>query len=223
MTELRRTADPTLSPALRVEALEALLLERGLVDAATIETIIRTYETAVGPMNGAKVVAKAWTDPEYKRQLLEDGTVAIASPRRWGRGSTTTGAGCRPWSRYSPERDWSRRTRPGPARPPSPPVRRDTITRTTATPSTTDATTAERDGGPQHGRGSGLLWLALPVRLVAGAGGGGCGGPWLAPGAAGRDGCDSRGGGGCGGGGRAAGSCGVGVGPVGADGVGTGA
>ena len=79
MTDLRETADPTLSPALRVEALEALLLERGLVDADTIETIIRTYETAVGPMNGAKVVAKAWTDPEYKRQLLEDGTAAIAS------------------------------------------------------------------------------------------------------------------------------------------------
>ena len=79
MTELRGTADPTLSPALRVEALEALLLEHGLVDADAIETIIRTYETAVGPMNGAKVVAKAWTDPEYKRQLLEDGTAAIAS------------------------------------------------------------------------------------------------------------------------------------------------
>ena len=79
MSDLRETADPALSPALRVEALEALLLERGLVDAETIETIIRTYETAVGPMNGAKVVAKAWTDPEYKRQLLEDGTAAIAS------------------------------------------------------------------------------------------------------------------------------------------------
>jgi nitrile hydratase len=79
MTDLRETADPALSPALRVEALEALLLERGLVDAETIETIIRTYETAVGPMNGAKVVAKAWTDPEYKRRLVEDGTAAIAS------------------------------------------------------------------------------------------------------------------------------------------------
>src|SRR5919112_3693841 len=45
----------------------------------TIETIIQTYDGAVGPMNGAKVVAKAWTDPEYKRQLLEDGTAAIAS------------------------------------------------------------------------------------------------------------------------------------------------
>jgi nitrile hydratase subunit alpha len=79
MTDVRETADPTLSPALRAEALEALLLERGLVDSATIETFIRTYETAVGPMNGAKVVAKAWTDPEYKRWLLEDGSAAIAS------------------------------------------------------------------------------------------------------------------------------------------------
>ena len=78
MTDLRETADPTLSPALRVEALEALLLERGLVDAETIETIIRTYETAVGPMNGAKVVAKAWTDPDYRQRLLTDGTAAIA-------------------------------------------------------------------------------------------------------------------------------------------------
>ena len=77
MTDLRETADPTLRPALRVEALEALLLERGLVDAETIETIIRTYETAVGPMNGAKVVARAWTDPEYKKRLLADGTAAV--------------------------------------------------------------------------------------------------------------------------------------------------
>jgi nitrile hydratase len=67
-----------ISPALREEALESLLLERGLVDTATIETFIRTYETAVGPMNGAKVVANAWTDPDYKQRLLADGTAAIA-------------------------------------------------------------------------------------------------------------------------------------------------
>jgi nitrile hydratase subunit alpha len=78
MTDVQETADPTLSPALRAEALESLLLERGLIDTKTVETFIRTYETAVGPMNGAKVVAKAWTDPEYKRRLLEDGTAAIA-------------------------------------------------------------------------------------------------------------------------------------------------
>jgi nitrile hydratase len=67
-----------IDPALREEALESLLIERGLADTATIETFIRTYETAVGPMNGAKVVAKAWTDPDYKRRLLADGTAAIA-------------------------------------------------------------------------------------------------------------------------------------------------
>jgi nitrile hydratase len=79
MTDLQETADPSLDPALRAEALESLLLERGLIDTKTIETFIRTYESAVGPMNGAKVVAKAWTDPDYKRWLLEDGTAAIAS------------------------------------------------------------------------------------------------------------------------------------------------
>ena len=79
MTDVRQTADPTRDPALRAEALESLLLERELIDTKTVETFIRTYETAVGPMNGAKVVAKAWSDPEYKKWLLEDGTAAIAS------------------------------------------------------------------------------------------------------------------------------------------------
>ncbi len=78
-TEIEETIEPRIDPALRAEALESLLLERGLIDTKTVETFIRTYETAVGPMNGAKVVAKAWTDPEYKRWLLEDGTAAIAS------------------------------------------------------------------------------------------------------------------------------------------------
>jgi nitrile hydratase len=79
MTHVQETVDPTIAPSLRAEALESLLLERGLIDTTTVETFIRTYETAVGPMNGAKVVAKAWTDPEYKRRLLEDGSAAIAS------------------------------------------------------------------------------------------------------------------------------------------------
>jgi nitrile hydratase subunit alpha len=78
MTDVQETADPTLGPALRAEALESLLLERGLIDSKTVETFIRTYETAVGPMNGATVVARAWTDAEYKRRLLEDGSAAIA-------------------------------------------------------------------------------------------------------------------------------------------------
>jgi nitrile hydratase len=78
-SNIEETVEPRIDPAVRAEALESLLLERGLIDTKTIETFIRTYETAVGPMNGAKVVAKAWTDPEYKRWLLEDGTAAIAS------------------------------------------------------------------------------------------------------------------------------------------------
>ena len=67
-----------IPPALRAEALESLLLERGLVESATIEGFIKTYESSVGPMNGAKVVAKAWTDPQYKARLLAAGTEAIA-------------------------------------------------------------------------------------------------------------------------------------------------
>ena len=67
-----------LPPSLRTEALEQLLTERGLIDPAAMDTIIATYETQVGPLNGAKVVAKAWTDPQYKRRLLQDGTAAIA-------------------------------------------------------------------------------------------------------------------------------------------------
>jgi nitrile hydratase len=67
-----------LDPALRVEALTSLLTERGLVDQASIDNIIKTYEQSVGPMNGAKVVARAWTDPQYRARLLADGTAAIA-------------------------------------------------------------------------------------------------------------------------------------------------
>ena len=74
------TADmqPGIDLALRTEALESLMLERGLADAKTIDTFIGIYETQVGPMNGAKVVAKAWTDTDYKARLLADGTAAIA-------------------------------------------------------------------------------------------------------------------------------------------------
>ncbi|ETK32913.1 nitrile hydratase subunit alpha [Microbispora sp. ATCC PTA-5024] len=64
--------------ALRTEALEQLLTERGLIDPKVMDGLIATYETNVGPLNGAKVVAKAWTDPEYRRRLLDDGTAAIA-------------------------------------------------------------------------------------------------------------------------------------------------
>jgi len=77
--------EPPSDPTLRVKALESLLIEKGLVDAATIDTIIDTYENKVGPRNGAKVVARAWTDPEFKKCLLEDATAAIASMGYMGR------------------------------------------------------------------------------------------------------------------------------------------
>ena len=64
--------------ALRTRALESLLVEKGLVTTDAIDEIVRTYEQDIGPMNGAKVVARAWVDPDYKRRLLDNGTEAIA-------------------------------------------------------------------------------------------------------------------------------------------------
>src|SRR6476659_2888915 len=63
---------------LRVKALESLLVEKGLVDPAALDALIDTFEHKVGPRNGAKVVARAWVDPSYKRLLLTDASVAIA-------------------------------------------------------------------------------------------------------------------------------------------------
>jgi nitrile hydratase subunit alpha len=74
MTDAQQHVDP----ALRVEALYSLLVERGLVDPSVVDNFIKTYEQSVGPMNGAKVVARAWTDPDYRARLLADGTAAIA-------------------------------------------------------------------------------------------------------------------------------------------------
>jgi nitrile hydratase subunit alpha len=65
-------------PALRVKALESLLVEKGLVDPAALDALIDTYEHKIGPRNGARVVARAWVDPAYKQRLLADGTAAIA-------------------------------------------------------------------------------------------------------------------------------------------------
>ena len=65
-------------PALRVKALESLLVEKGLVDPAALDALIDTYEHKVGPRNGARVVARAWVDPTYKQHLLADATAAIA-------------------------------------------------------------------------------------------------------------------------------------------------
>jgi nitrile hydratase subunit alpha len=69
---------PLSDTALRVKALESLLIEKGLVDPAALDAIVETYEKKIGPRNGATVVAKAWSDPAYKARLLEDATAAIA-------------------------------------------------------------------------------------------------------------------------------------------------
>ncbi|MFO1024015.1 MAG: nitrile hydratase subunit alpha [Acetobacteraceae bacterium] len=64
--------------ALRVKSLESLLVEKGLVDPAALDAIVDYYEHKVGPRNGARVVARAWADPDYKQRLLTDATAAIA-------------------------------------------------------------------------------------------------------------------------------------------------
>jgi nitrile hydratase len=69
---------PDSQVALRARALEALLAEKGLVAADAIDAVVELYERDVGPQNGARVVARAWTDPAFRERLLEDGTKAIA-------------------------------------------------------------------------------------------------------------------------------------------------
>ncbi|MEZ5926510.1 MAG: nitrile hydratase subunit alpha [Hyphomicrobiaceae bacterium] len=64
--------------ALRVKALERVLVAKGIVDPAALDVFVDTYETKIGPRNGARVVAKAWTDPAYKTRLLDNATAAIA-------------------------------------------------------------------------------------------------------------------------------------------------
>jgi nitrile hydratase len=81
-----REKGSALSPiALRVKALESLLIEKGYVDPEALDVIVETYETKIGPRNGAHVVAKAWSDPEYKASLLKDATAAIVSLGYTGR------------------------------------------------------------------------------------------------------------------------------------------
>ena len=69
---------PPSETAMRVKALETLLTEKGLLDPAAIDALVETYETRIGPRNGARVVARAWTDADYKQRLMEDGSAAIA-------------------------------------------------------------------------------------------------------------------------------------------------
>ena len=62
----------------RTKAIESLLVEKGLIASDAIDAIVETYEQDIGPMNGAKVVARAWSDPEYRKRLLENGTETIS-------------------------------------------------------------------------------------------------------------------------------------------------
>ena len=72
-------------PALRVKALETILTQKGLIDPAALDEIIVTYETKIGPRNGAHVVAKAWTDPAFKAALLKDATAVVSEMGYYGR------------------------------------------------------------------------------------------------------------------------------------------
>ena len=72
-------------PELRVKAIETLLLSKGLIDPNTLDELIDTYENNIGPQNGAKVVAKAWVDKDYKKRLLENATSAIRELSYQGR------------------------------------------------------------------------------------------------------------------------------------------
>jgi nitrile hydratase subunit alpha len=76
--------EPETYPALRTKAIESLLVEKGLISSDAIDFIVQKFEQDIGPMNGARVVARAWTDPEFKKRLLEDGTAAIAEMGYWG-------------------------------------------------------------------------------------------------------------------------------------------
>jgi len=69
---------PTTPIEDRVAALERVLVEQGIIDEASIDGVVELFESSMGPMNGAKVVARAWTDPDFKARLLTDGTAAIA-------------------------------------------------------------------------------------------------------------------------------------------------
>jgi nitrile hydratase len=76
---------PLSEMELRVRALQSLLVEKGLVDPAAMDALVETYETRIGPRNGAAVVARAWAEPEFRDWLLRDGTAAIHSMGFTGR------------------------------------------------------------------------------------------------------------------------------------------
>jgi nitrile hydratase len=75
--EHHRHDEPESDIVMRVKALESLLVSKGMIDPQALDMLVDTYEDRVGPHIGAKVVARAWSDPAYKRRLLEDGTAAV--------------------------------------------------------------------------------------------------------------------------------------------------
>ena len=76
--EKHTTPEQTAALEQRVQALESLLVAKGLVSSETLDKLVETYENDLGPINGARVVARAWVDPAYKERLLKDATAAIA-------------------------------------------------------------------------------------------------------------------------------------------------
>jgi nitrile hydratase len=70
--------DPEPYPQLRTKAIESLLIEKGLISTDAVDALVQLYEQDIGPLRGARVVARAWTDPAYKERLLRDGAAAIA-------------------------------------------------------------------------------------------------------------------------------------------------
>ncbi len=70
--------EPLSYPAARAKAIESLLIEKGLISTDAVDALVRAYEQDIGPLKGARVVAKAWTDPAYKQRLLADGSSAVA-------------------------------------------------------------------------------------------------------------------------------------------------
>ena len=75
---MRHHPDPEPYPQLRTKAIESLLVEKGLISTDAVDALVRLYEQDIGPLRGARVVARAWTDPAYKQRLLENGEAALA-------------------------------------------------------------------------------------------------------------------------------------------------
>ncbi|MEX0582653.1 MAG: nitrile hydratase subunit alpha, partial [Sneathiella sp.] len=78
MAHDHKHGDPLPETVLRVKSLESLLIEKGLVEADALDALIDRYENKVGPKNGAKVVARAWVDQDFRDRLFSDATIAVA-------------------------------------------------------------------------------------------------------------------------------------------------